>query len=45
MIKVKIGQAYQPRLPNRMDWDACIIQQALINRKRGWFARLLEWFK
>jgi hypothetical protein len=45
MVKVKIGQAYQPRLPNRMDQDACLIQWALIGRKRGWFARLLEWVK
>lgn len=45
MVKVKIGWLWQPKLPNRMDADACLIQNVLIGRKRGWFVRLLGWFK
>ena len=45
MNEVKIGWLWQPKLPNRMDADACLIQWALIGRKRGWLTRLLEWFR
>ena len=45
MVKVIIGQEYESKLPNKMDQDACLIQWALIGRKRGWLTRLLEWFR
>ena len=43
--EVKIGRYYEPKLPNLIDYDAYLIQEALIGKRRGWFARLLEWFK
>jgi len=46
MIEIKIGRYYEPKLPNRIDADAYLIQEAYIGRKRrGWFTRLLEWFR